>query len=552
MIYCKSIQTSLAKHIIEIWLDDLQIIQCANICSTYKRKEEMEGRPLSKNQETCLLQIKGVRKSFGMNAVLKGINLTLDRGEVLALIGGNGAGKSTLMKIIMGLYTEDEGDIFIDGKKVVLNKPAAALEAGIYMVPQEPLIFPNMTVEENILIGFKENQSVLHEALLKRIEETGFKLDLTRKASTLSIAEQELVEILRGLMREAQILILDEPTSALTFDEVESLFNCVRRLQEKGIGMVYITHRLNEVFELATTVAIMRDGMIKLSGRVEEFTREMLVKGLLPPNMDDSEAAEASRQVVDIDYENTKPLLRLENFTGYGFKDLNLEVYPGEILGVAGVVGAGRTEFATTIFGMDKVLGGKVYLEDNDITGLSTAKVLEAGVNYVPEDRHVNGLFKMRDVGANTTASILSRKKMGGFFLNVKEELQTALKYAKHFRTKITGLDQELGSLSGGNQQKVILARALAPDPKIIILDEPTRGIDAAARGDVYNIIQQLKKEGVGIMLISSDMEEIIELADRAVSVHQGRINAEFSREEINQDNLMAAAFGVVKEEKVG
>ena len=156
----------MAKHIIEIWLDDLQIIQCANICSTYKRKEEMEGRPLSKNQETCLLQIKGVRKSFGMNAVLKGINLTLDRGEVLALIGGNGAGKSTLMKIIMGLYTEDEGDIFIDGKKVVLNKPAAALEAGIYMVPQEPLIFPNMTVEENILIGFKENQSVLHEALL--------------------------------------------------------------------------------------------------------------------------------------------------------------------------------------------------------------------------------------------------------------------------------------------------------------------------------------------------------------------------------------------------
>lgn len=507
---------------------------------------------MSEKKETCLLQIKGVHKSFGMNAVLKGIDLSLDRGEILALIGGNGAGKSTLMKIIMGLYTEDEGDIFIDGRKVVLNKPAAALAAGIYMVPQEPLIFPNMTVEENILIGFKEKQSTLHETLLERLQETGFKLDLSRKAGTLSIAEQELVEILRGLMRDASILILDEPTSALTFDEVESLFRCVRRLQAKGIGMFYITHRLNEVFDLATHVAIMRDGMITLSGKVEEFTREMLVKGLLPPNMDESEVKDQKGERLDIDYEHTKPLLRLENFTGYGFKDLNLEVYPGEILGVAGVVGAGRTEFATTIFGMDKVLGGKVYLEDRDITGLSTAKVLEAGVNYVPEDRHVNGLFKMRDAAANTTASILSNKNMGSFFLNVKEELNIALKYAKHFRTKVTGLNQTVGSLSGGNQQKVILGRALAPDPKIVILDEPTRGIDAAARGDVYHIIHQLKKQGVGIMLISSDMEEIIELADRAVTVHQGRLNAHFYHDEINQDNLMAAAFGVVKEEKVG
>lgn len=502
-----------------------------------------------KNNSTPLLEIRGVQKSFGMNSVLKGINLTLDRSEVLALIGGNGAGKSTLMKIIMGLYTEDEGDIFIDGKKVVLNKPAASLAAGIYMVPQEPLIFPHMTVEENILIGFNEKKAALHARLQEKMKETGFRLELSQKANTLSIAEQELVEILRGLMREAKILILDEPTSALTFDEVESLFRCVRKLQEKGIGMFYITHRLNEVFEIATSVAIMRDGMIKLSGAVGEFTREMLVKGLLPPNVEEVSKSQA-QQGASVDYSHAKPVLRLEKYTGYGFNDITLDLYPGEILGVAGVVGAGRTEFATTIFGMDKVLSGKVYLEDQDITGLPTAKVLAAGLDYVPEDRHVNGLFKMRDAAANTTASILPRNKMGKVFLDKKEEIQTSLTYVKHFRTKVTGLDQEVGSLSGGNQQKIILGRALATEPKVVILDEPTRGIDAAARGDVYNIIQQLKTQGVAVMLISSDMEEIIELADRAVTVHQGRVNAFFKKDEINQDNLMTAAFGITKEEK--
>ena len=226
-------------------------------------------------------------------------------------------------------------------------------------------------------------------------------------------------------------------------------------------------------------------------------------------------------------------------------------MYPGEILGVSGVVGAGRTEFATTIFGMDKVLGGKVYLQDKDITGLSTPEVMAAGLNYVPEDRHVNGLFKMRDAAANTTVGILPRKEMGTFLLSVKKELEIALSYVKHFRTKVTGLNQEVGTLSGGNQQKIVLAHALATKPLVVILDEPTRGIDAAARGDVYKIIEQLKEEGVGIMLISSDMEEIIELADRTVSVHQGRINATFDQSDINQDNLMAAAFGVVKEKEV-
>lgn len=491
-----------------------------------------------------LLSVKGICKSFSLNNVLKGINLSVDKGEVIALIGGNGAGKSTLMKIIMGIYQQDKGDIEILGEKVNLSKPAIALAHGIYMVPQEPMLFPNMSVEENILIGFKESYAELHKKLLNIMDEVGWHLDLYRKASSLSIAEQQLVELLRGLLRNAKLLILDEPTSALTFDEVESLFRVVNDLKKKGIGIIYITHRLTEVFEIATHVAILRDGVVTLNGPVSDFTREMLVKGLLPPNMDGQDDKQECN-VCEVKYKDVSPTFELQNYSGYGFKDINLKIYPGEILGVAGVVGAGRTELATTIFGMDKVLGGKAILDGQDVTGLSTAKVLKAGINYVPEDRHLHGLFKITDISSNTTSAILSESFMGKFLLNKKKEYLTTQKYVDDFRIKVTGQDQLAGSLSGGNQQKIVIGRSLSTKPKLVILDEPTRGIDAAARGDVYSIIHQLRNEGVSVMLISSDMEEIIELSDRAVTVFQGRINAEFCKEQINQDNLMAAAFGV-------
>jgi len=261
-------------------------------------------------------------------------------------------------------------------------KPSAALARGIYMVPQEPMLFPNMTVEENVLIGFKEKTAVLKKKLVQIMDDIGWHLDLTRKAMSLSIAEQQLVELLRGLLRESQVLILDEPTSALTFDEVESLFKIVKDLQSKGIGIVYITHRLAEVFEIATDVAIMRDGVVTLKGKVADFTREMLVKGLLPPNMDDLEEKEKCEDAA-LDYEKLTPVFELSDYSGYGFEDVNLKIYPGEILGVAGVVGAGRTELATTIFGRDKVLRGKAILDGQDVTGLSTAQVLKTGMPRV-------------------------------------------------------------------------------------------------------------------------------------------------------------------------
>ncbi|MDY4694245.1 MAG: sugar ABC transporter ATP-binding protein [Blautia sp.] len=499
----------------------------------------------------ALLNIKNIYKSFGLNAVLKGISLDVNEGEVLALIGGNGAGKSTLMKIIMGIYQHDSGEIFVKGEKVASNKTSAALASGIYMVPQEPLLFPNMTVEENIEIGFDKNKAELHKELVQVMKDVGWNLDLNRKASSLSIAEQQIVEILRGLLRHAQILILDEPTSALTFDEVESLFKCVNELREKGIGIIYITHRLAEVFEIATDVAIMRDGKIPVQGKIGEFTREMLVKGLLPPDAQDNSNA-AKKQEKKVDYNNLKPVFEVQHLSGYGFTDISLKVYPGEILGLAGVVGAGRTELATTIFGKDKVLNGKVILDGKDITGLSTRKVIEAGLNYVPEDRHAHGLFKISDVAYNTSSAMLAEKPMGRFILNTKEEYNMTQKYIDDFRIKVTGQSQLVGSLSGGNQQKIVIGRSLTTSPKLVILDEPTRGIDAAARGDVYTIIHQLREEGVAVLLISSDMEEIVELSDRVMTVCQGRINGEFMGEDINQDTLMSASFGITKNSEVG
>lgn len=502
--------------------------------------------PNNQGTNTPMISIRNIYKSFGQNAVLKGINMDVYAGDVVALIGGNGAGKSTLMKILMGVHQPDDGEIYIQGEPANLNKPAAALAQGIYLVPQEPMLFPNMTVEENIIIGFNEKKSELHSRLVALMEKLGWSLKLDRKADSLSIAEQELVEILRGLLRNSRILILDEPTSALTFNETESLFKIVKDLHESGISIFYITHRLSEVFEIATSVVILRDGMITAGGKIGDFTREALIKGLLPPSAQDK-AKSVDKKAEALDYANLKPVLELKDYSGYGFNKINLQVYPGEILGVAGVVGAGRTEFAVSVFGMDEIKSGAAYLDGKNITGKKTDAIIAEGLNYVPEDRHLNAIFSISDVAANTTSAVLP--KMKGAFLNKKQERAITKEYVDDFRIKVTGQDQLVGSLSGGNQQKVVIAKTLATSPKVVILDEPTRGIDAGARGDVYKIINQLREKGVAILLISSDIEEIVQLSDRAVTMFQGRINHTFAKCDINIDSLMAASFGVYEGE---
>ncbi|MDR2517041.1 MAG: sugar ABC transporter ATP-binding protein [Spirochaetaceae bacterium] len=495
--------------------------------------------------EFPLFSVRDIHKSFGTNAVLRGINLDVYPAEVLALVGGNGAGKSTLVKSVMGIYRPDAGEIFIAGEPLEFSSPKMSLGRGVYLVPQEPMLFPNMTVEQNVLMGFRGKKAVLREKLSALLAQLGWNMDLARSARTLSIAEQQLVEILRGLLREARVLILDEPTSALTFDEVTSLFGIIESLKQKRISIIYITHRLNEVFQIATHAAIMRDGVITLHGRAEEFTREMLVRGLLPEDFTAREngAGEGRRE---LDYGSMNPVFELQNYSGYGFADISFKIYPGEVLGLCGVVGAGRTELAMTIFGRDTVKSGKAFLDGRDITGMNTRAIIKKGINYVPEDRFQNGIFRTASIAGNLSSAFLNFTS--GLFLNFRVESGLASKYIGDFRIKAAGQKDEIGSLSGGNQQKVVIGRSLSTEPRLVIMDEPTRGIDAGARGDIYAIISELKAKNVAVLLISSDMEEIVELSDRALAMFQGRISREFRGAEITQDNLMSASFGVAGE----
>ena len=369
--------------------------------------------------------------------------------------------------------------------------------------------------------------------------------------STAGVASTFFIPLMFTDIRQYYVLSVYSSATwcAATIMSVPILINRWFGPKKKGIAIIYITHRLTEVFEIATHVAIMRDGVITLEGPVKNFTKEMLIQGLLPNDAQGGQQTE--KAYVPVDYAHLKPVMQVKDFSGYGFSNITFDLYPGEILGIAGVVGAGRTELISTIFGRDKVLGGKVILAGKDITGLSTKQILQAGINFVPEDRHYHGIFKIRSISSNTTSALLSGKDVGAVNMNRRRQSEISQKYVNDFRTKIVSLDDQIGSLSGGNQQKVVIARALSTQPKVVILDEPTRGIDAAARGDVYNIIRQLKDAGVAVLMVSSDMEEVVELADRAITVFQGRINGEFSREEITQDALTSASFGIAHERKV-
>lgn len=500
------------------------------------------------NSANQLVFLDQIEKSFSDNRVLKGVTLSLHKGQILAMIGGNGAGKSTLMKIIMGIYSPDKGSVFIEKEEIKTFRPSNALELGVYLVPQEPMLFPNMTAEENILIGLPGEKKENQLKLVQLIKDLGWKIALNRQAELLSIADQQLIEILRGLLRDAKVLILDEPTSSLTFNEIKTLFHTIEELKEKGIGIIYITHRLEEVFELATDVVILKDGTITSSGPVSDYTKEDLIRNLLPKNVEVNNKGEIEFVSEDIERKiSKKVLMDVQNLTGYGFSDVSIKLYEGEILGIAGVVGAGRTELAEAIFGIEPILSGKVVLDGKDITGLTTREVVNLGLNYVPEDRHSHGIFGITSVVNNITAASLN--KVCGFFIRYGSEVKVAEKYIEDFRIKVTDEEQRLGSLSGGNQQKCVIAKILASGPKVVILDEPTRGIDAAARADVYRIITKLKDEGLAVLLISSDLEEIVSLCDRTLTMYNGVINSEMNRGNMNLDRIMAAAFNVLNKE---
>ncbi|TYS50364.1 sugar ABC transporter ATP-binding protein [Bacillus infantis] len=489
----------------------------------------------------CLIRLADIHKSFQQNKVLKGVSLEINESEVISIIGGNGAGKSTLMKILTGVHKADSGTLEIGGEEIGHYHPAIAHEKGIYLVPQEPLLFPNMTVEQNLTIGFARDKAEVKARAAELIRRLDWNLELGRLAASLSIAEQQQLEIIKGLLRDAKVLILDEPTSALTFAETKALFQLIDRLKESGVAIFYITHRLDEVFQISTHAVILRDGRITLKGRIDEFTKEMLIKGLLP-----EESQESGKDVFEKSQReraDEEPVLDVRNISGDGFRDISIQVFKGEVVGVAGLVGAGRTEIAEAIYGIGKVKGGKVFLAGKDITNLPVRQTIENGLAYIPEDRFLNGIFSISSVRNNLTAQILRRQ---GFFSSRKKESSIAEEYVGRLRIKVSSQEDEIKSLSGGNQQKVVISRILAGNPQVIIMDEPTRGIDAGARGDIYSIIADLKEKGYSILLISSDLEEIERLSDRIYTIYQGTCNVCLGFDEINAANVMKSAFGTL------
>ncbi len=487
-----------------------------------------------------IVSLKNIWKVFDGVPVLKGVNIDVKPGEIHALLGGNGSGKSTLMKILSGVYTLDAGEIFLEGSPVTIENPSHAHKIGIYLVPQEPKIFPHLSVEENILIGMEVDPAEARETIKQLAKDLGFEENIAAPAGRLSIANQQLLEIIRGLLHNVKVLILDEPTSTLTFREVDALFTRLRTLAKRGIGIFFISHRLQEILKISDRVSVLRDGVFVLSAPTRTLDSRDLVRAMLPDDATNGQAAQpAQTGAVQLG----EPVLRVEHLSGEAFQDITFQVRAGEVVGVAGLVGSGRTELAEGIFGIDVHVTGKVFVNAQPIENRTPRRCLDAGLVYVPEDRHAHGVFLELPNGQTITASIL--KKLGRLLLSFKKEKNVTGKFTAQLQIKSNGPQQIARTLSGGNQQKVVLAKSMAGNPKVVILDEPTRGVDAQARQDVYHLIKQLSRQGVGIMLISSDFDEVIQLSDRVLVMYHGEIVDEMTHSECQIERITESAFGL-------
>ena len=485
-----------------------------------------------------LLELNNIWKVFDGVPVLKGLNISLAKGEVHAILGGNGSGKSTLMKIISGTYQSSNGTIKYLGKEVNFTRPYQAHREGIYLVPQEPKIFPYLSILENITIGLSKVNGETIEKVKSIAEKIGFKVSLRDDAGKLTIANQQLVEIIRGLIRNAKVLILDEPTSTLTVKEVKSLFDIVRPLLKNDIGVFFISHRINEIFYFSDRISILRDGNIVLSGNTSDFEPIDLIKAMIG-NSDYNVSQNCNTK-----YDIGKVILSVHNLSSEVFKDISFDVRESETLGIAGIVGAGRTELASAIVGLEPYHSGEVIMDGKKLIPCDAKSAREAKISYIPEDRHKYGIFL--DIPFYETISSEILKKISKVFLNKKQEKEISKKYVDELKIKVLNDEQYSRMLSGGNQQKVVISKILTTEPKVVILDEPTRGVDAKAREDVFQIVRNLKKKGVAVILISSDLEEVINNSDRIIVIHSGEINLELDKKDFSMEIITQVSFGVI------
>ena len=491
---------------------------------------------------STLLEIRGLAKAFPNVLALRGVDLDVRGGEILALMGENGAGKSTLLRILSGDYHPDAGSLLLDGQPLTLTGPRDSRLAGIRVIYQEPEIVPGVDVAENIWVGelprrgpFVDRKRL--EARVRRdLAEYGFEAVLPMKAmgQDLSPAQRQLVEILRALKSNVRVLALDEPTSSLTEEEVGRLFVLIRRLRDQGVAIIYVSHRIKEILKLADRVAVLRDGGLVAVRPAAELSEREIVRLMVGRELQDLLRRHPATQ--------DRVVLTVEHVSSNWHRDISFTIRAGEVVGFAGLVGAGRTELAKVVFGDLPMDSGIVSIEGRPIGMRRPADAIRAGMGLAPEDRKREGLILVRSVVENASLAILGR--LSRFhFVRRRLERRIAADFVKRLNIRTPSLDQEVGKLSGGNQQKVVLARWLAARPKLLILDEPTRGIDVGAKAEIYGLIDELANEGIAIMLISSELPEILGLSDRIIVMQSGRITGELPGEGATEEQVLGLAM---------
>jgi rhamnose transport system ATP-binding protein len=489
-----------------------------------------------------VLAMRGISKRFGATRALEEASLELWPGQIHALVGENGAGKSTLIKVMTGIHQPDEGTILIDGEPVTIRSSAEAQRRGVAAIYQEPLVFPDLTVAENIFIGHQSQGRIIHwrqmcadaEAILSRLD---VQLDPRVPASGLPVAAQQAIEIAKAISLDVRVLVMDEPTAALSAHEVERLFRQVRQLRDSGVAVLFISHRLEEVLDIADRVTVFRDGRWISTNVRDDVTRSQMVSEMVGRKVADffarseHSAGEVALRVHDIG--------RTGKFSGVSF-----EVRRGEVLGLAGLVGAGRTDVALALFGIAPAEAGTIELDGRSVGITSPQRALELGIAYLSEDRRHVGLSMPQSVTTNITLPSLRRYVNRLGLVNRTAERDAAERFREQLHIRTTGLAQPVGLLSGGNQQKTMLAKWLNTEPTVLILDEPTRGIDVGAKADVHRIIDELARSGLAVILISSDLPEVLAMSDRVLVMREGEQTGLFERADATQENVMTAAVG--------
>jgi rhamnose transport system ATP-binding protein len=490
------------------------------------------------------LELRHAAKSFGAVRALIDGSVTLRGGEVHALLGENGAGKSTLVKILAGVYQPDDGTLTVSGRPVTLHGPAAARAAGIAVIYQEPTLFPDLTVAENMFIGRQplrqgrriDRRAMQDEAaaIFKRL---GVPLDPARLARGLSIADQQVVEIGKALSLEAKVIVMDEPTAALSAAEVDRLFEVIRTLKSQNAAVLFISHRLEEVFAICQTVTVMRDGKHVLTSDLAELTANDLVRAMVGRELAERPPEAAGATLGE-------PMLTVERLTREGvFTDISLTVRSGEIVALAGLVGSGRSEVARAVFGIDRYDAGNITIKGQKLKKASPTTAMAAGIGFVPEDRRQQGLVMDMSVQQNVALASLHNLERGGL-IRASAERAMAVDWAARLKIKYGRLTDPVSMLSGGNQQKVVLAKWLGRKPKVLIVDEPTRGIDVGTKAEVHHLLTDLARGGVAVLMISSELPEVLGVADRILVMREGRITAEFTHASASEEAIMAAAMG--------